>query len=320
MEEYKDIVHQKKGKVDVTPIATFYRNEVKQCIEKDSLKLKIVAFLTTNDQGALDYSKWTKLACNKDGIEFELRKVERVDLEDLILEANKDDSVHGIMVYYPVFGGMLDGYLQDVVTPEKDIEGLSTRNRFNLYHNIRYLDDKQTKKCVIPCTPLAIVKIIENLGIYDKSLPLGEHLKGKVITVVNRSEIVGRPLSAMLANDGALVHSIDINGTILFQKGKREGTIKMSETDVPKEESIQKCDILILGVPSPNYKVNSDLVKEGTIVINFAGCLNVEEDIQSKCILVPTIGKVTISMLERNLLRLYSHSFTSTLYTQQPSK
>ncbi|EGC35479.1 methylenetetrahydrofolate dehydrogenase [Dictyostelium purpureum] len=307
MEEFKEIINNKKGKVDVTPIATFFRNEIKEQITSKGWKPRVVAFLTSDDQGAIDYSKWTKIACNKDGIEFELKRVERVDLEDCIIEANNDNSIHGILVYYPVFGGMLDGYLQDVVSPEKDIEGLSTTNRFNLYHNIRYMDEKETKKCVIPCTPLAIVKIIDNLGIYDKSLQMGEHLKGKTITIVNRSEIVGRPLAAMLANDGAYVYSIDINGVIIFQAGKRYGTIKMVETSISREEAISKSDILILGVPSSNYKVNSDLINEGTIVLNFAGCLNVEESIQDKCILVPTIGKVTIAMLERNLLRLYNN-------------
>ncbi|KAK5578282.1 hypothetical protein RB653_003238 [Dictyostelium firmibasis] len=312
MEEYKEIMQAKKGKVDVTPIANFFREEVKQQITKNCWKPRVVAFLTSDDQGAIDYSKWTKLACQKDGIEFLLKRVERVDLEDLIIEANNDPCVHGILVYYPVFGGMMDSYIQDVVSPTKDVEGLSTTNRFNLYHNIRYMDgETATKKCVIPCTPLAMVKIIDNLGIYDKSLTMGEHLKGKTVTIINRSEIVGRPLAAMLANDGAIVYSIDINGIIIFQAGKRHGTIKMSETTVTREEAISKSDILILGVPSPNYKVNSDLIQDGTIVINFAGCLNVEESIQEKSILVPTIGKVTIAMLERNLLRLFNNQISN---------
>ncbi|GAM22152.1 hypothetical protein SAMD00019534_053270 [Acytostelium subglobosum LB1] len=311
MEEINSIVSAKKGKIDVTPIATLFRNEVKESVPANMPKPRIVAYLTTDDQGAIDYAKWTKIACNKDGIEFILKKIERVDLEDAIIDANNDDSVHGIMVYYPVFGGMLDAYLQDVVRPDKDVEGMSTTNRFNLYHNIRFLDEKKTKKCVLPCTPLAMVKIIDHLGIYDKSLPFGEHLKGKVVTVVNRSEIVGRPLAAMLANDGAFVYSIDLNGVICFQAGKRQGTIKMSETTVSKEEAIQKSDILILGVPSPKYKVDSALIRDGTVVINFAGCLNVDESVDSKCIMVPAIGKVTIAMLERNLMRLYNNQMQS---------
>jgi methylenetetrahydrofolate dehydrogenase (NAD+) len=38
-----------------------------------------------------------------------------------------------------------------------------------LYRNIRYVDDEKTQKCVLPCTPLAIVKILEHLNVYDKT-------------------------------------------------------------------------------------------------------------------------------------------------------
>ena len=84
-----------------------------------------------------------------------------------------------------------------------------------------------TVKSIIPCTPLAIVKCLEFIGIYNKILPYGDRAYGKTITVINRyahhkrlshsftkilfrSEVVGRPLAALLANDGARVFSIDI--------------------------------------------------------------------------------------------------------------
>jgi methylenetetrahydrofolate dehydrogenase (NAD+) len=84
-----------------------------------------------------------------------------------------------------------------------------------------------TVKSIIPCTPLAIVKSLEFIGIYNKILPYGDRAYGKTITVINRyvhhkwlrdlfyfkffrSEVVGRPLAALLANDGARVLSVDI--------------------------------------------------------------------------------------------------------------
>lgn len=69
----------------------------------------------------------------------------------------------------------------------------------------RYIDTAKTKKCVLPCTPLAVVKALEHLDVYDHGLPEGNRLRGKKVTVINRSEVVGRPLAAMLANDGAQV-------------------------------------------------------------------------------------------------------------------
>lgn len=84
-----------------------------------------------------------------------------------------------------------------------------------------------TVKSIIPCTPLAIVKCLEYVGVYNKILPYGDRAYGKTITIINRlvlyiwknwtrieclfrSEVVGRPLAALLSNDGARVLSIDI--------------------------------------------------------------------------------------------------------------
>ena len=94
--------------------------------------------------------------------------------------------------------------------------------RTNLYRNVRYLDyPHNSNKCVLPCTSLSVVKILESLpGCYNKSKPLGRHMEDQVVTVINRSEVVGRPLAAMLANDGATVYSIDINSIYIFQNGR----------------------------------------------------------------------------------------------------
>lgn len=86
-------------------------------------------------------------------------------------------------------------------------------------------------KSILPCTPLAIVKCLEHIGVYNKILPYGDKAYGKTVTVINRfvavclsirgcietqvscirSEVVGRPLAALLANDGARVFSVDID-------------------------------------------------------------------------------------------------------------
>ena len=85
---------------------------------------------------------------------------------------------------------------------------------------MRYVDTEQARKCVLPCTPLAVVKILEHLGAYDDQHAAGDRMAGKTVTIVNRSEIVGRPLAAMLANDGATVYSVDIDSTYIFRRGK----------------------------------------------------------------------------------------------------
>ena len=58
-------------------------------------------------------------------------------------------------------GGSMDDFLRDSISPEKDVEGLCHTYRSNLYRNVRYMDAERTLKCLLPCTPLAVVKILE---------------------------------------------------------------------------------------------------------------------------------------------------------------
>ena len=98
---------------------------------------------------------------------------------------------------------------------------------------MRYLNKEETKKCILPCTPLAIIKvlspilgaslilqILEYISVYNMVLPYGDRLHGRIITVINRSEVVGRPLAALLANDGARVFSVDVNNIFEFHRGQ----------------------------------------------------------------------------------------------------
>jgi methylenetetrahydrofolate dehydrogenase (NAD+) len=209
----------------------------------------------------------------RSGFDFELREVEREDLEDALIRANNDDKVDGIIVYYPIFGNRQDQYLQQIVDISKDVEGLSHKYIFNMYQNKRFLDDAQTKKSVLPCTPLAVCKILEHLQIYNSILPYGNRLHGRTITVINRSEVVGRPLAALLANDGAKVYSVDINDVQEFTRGvglrKRRHEV-IEKPGWTMENCLPLSDVVISGVPGEKFKVPLDLVRDGAVCINFS--------------------------------------------------
>ncbi|KAF7730942.1 NAD-dependent 5,10-methylenetetrahydrafolate dehydrogenase [Apophysomyces ossiformis] len=291
-------------------VSASFRNQIKADIKERNIRPKLVGFLANEDPAAMKYAEWTSKTCAETGVEFELRKVNKQDLEEEITEANEDKSVNGIMVYYPVFGGKQDLYLQSCVSELKDVEGLCHKFVYNVYHNIRFMNKEETMKCIIPCTPLAIVKILEFVGVYNTVLPYGNRLYGRTITVVNRSEIVGRPLAAMLSNDGAKVFSVDVNGIQVFTRGKgiHLTAHKVEDIDAKLEEVVPQSDVVITGVPSPNYKLPTALLKDGVIAINFSSFANFEEDVKSRAsIYVPSVGKVTVAMLERNLLRLYDY-------------
>lgn len=194
-------------------------------------------------------------------------------MEGHILAANQDDGVDGIIVYYPIFNNRQDQYLQQLTDVSKDVEGLSHRYIFNLYQNNRFLDDSKLQKSILPCTPLAVIKILEYLRIYNIIIPYGNRLFGHSITVVNRSEVVGRPLAALLANDGACVYSVDVAGVQQFTRG--EGIKKKRHEVVEKEgwdmkDCVPLSDVVISGVPGDSFRFPTELLREGAVCINFS--------------------------------------------------
>ncbi|KAI9788462.1 MAG: hypothetical protein M1816_006898 [Peltula sp. TS41687] len=295
--------------VSASNIAKSLLDEVHTDLSKLGRSPLLVGFLANDDPGSRQYADWTRRTCEEHGFKFELREPDREGLEDRIEEANRDPKVDGIIVYYPVFGGRYDQYLQNVTDVGKDVEGLGHRYIFNMYRNIRFLDDQQRQKSILPCTPLAIVKILEYLQVYDMSLPYGDRLYGHTITVINRSEVVGRPLAALLANDGATVYSVDINNVQQFSRG--EGIKKSRhEAHVKPGWTLEDClplsDVVISGVPGEKFKVPVSLLKQGAVCINFSSEKNFPSlEVKEKAsIYVPAIGKATIVCLLRNLLRI----------------
>mmetsp|Transcript_5164 Transcript_5164/g.9783 ORF Transcript_5164/g.9783 Transcript_5164/m.9783 type:complete len:336 (+) Transcript_5164:102-1109(+) len=304
-------------KVLADEVAKPFRQEVRHAVAAldGQLAPKLVGFLANGDPAAKKYATWTGKAFEADGLRFELRQVEELELEQVLEAANRDPDIDGIMIYYPVFGqrpsfhgGSQDDYLRDTVSPYKDVEGLNHYYRSALYRNRRFVDKASAKKCALPCTPLAVIKTLESLEVYNKELPLGNRMEGKVAVVVNRSEVVGRPVAAMLANDGATVYSIDVDSMYIFRRGR----LDVCPAGMSIEEAVRSADIVILGVPSESYKLDASLVKENAVVINVSTYKNIDE----KALLAQRpgvrymgqIGKVTVAMLERNLMRL-SHNF-----------
>lgn len=292
---------------------------------------KLVGFLANQDPAGRKYAEWTGRACVGDGLAYELREVEPVELEAAVRAANEDPAVHGIIIYYPVFGAepsffgaTMDEHLREIISPTKDVEGLCRTYRDALYHNQRSLDQRPRSatgsddalalalnatssaelKCVLPCTPLSVVKILEHLEVYGSG-EVGDRLAGKTITVVNRSEVVGRPLAAMLANDGAKVYSVDIDSIYEFARGA------LRKSDVSVKEACLASDAIVLGVPSKAYKLDASWVRDGSVVVNVASFKNVDEEellaATTGVRYVPLVGKVTVAMLERNLVRLYEN-------------
>ncbi|KIL70318.1 hypothetical protein M378DRAFT_1044184 [Amanita muscaria Koide BX008] len=326
-------------------ISATFIEEIKQSLQKSTRSPRLVGILASSAAPSRSYAEFTQKLCQEIKIDFVLKKTgaalsselqEGEGVEEAIIEANEDQAVDGIMVYYPIFGGQQDHYLQQLVSPFKDVEGLHFKFHYNLYHNIRYLEPKAllesvlptttgadeqqpsagTVKSIIPCTPLAVVKCLECVGVYNKLLPYGDRAYGKTVTIINRSEVVGRPLAALLSNDGARVLSVDIDSIQEYTKRpSTERKYHRRHVVQPSTLTLQEClaisDVVISAVPSTAYKVKTEWLKDGCICVNVATEKNFESDVREKgSIFIPAVGKITITMLLRNLLRLQGYKQT----------
>lgn len=281
-------------------VAARYRAEIKNEIRLLDMKLKVVGLLTGDYGPSHTYAEYTRNACEEIGIGYELRHVPRIEMEQAILDANNDPTIHGIMVYYPIFANEQDRFLKDLVDYRKDIEGLNTHWIHKMYQNERTIDGgREEGKAVVPCTSLAVLKVLEANGAYGSSglRPAA----GKTVTIFNRSEVVGRPLAVMMSNDGARVYSFDEHGPLLYVDGQAQ------ESDISRAEALGTSDVVITGVPSNQFeKVRYEELAPHAVCLNFATVKNFTPEAEEQAALfIPRVGPVTVAMCMRNTLRLY---------------
>lgn len=92
------------GVVLAGTVAKKFIDEITGQVSRLEKPPKLVGFLANSDPAARTYADFTKRTSLECGFRFDLREVNKEDLEDAIMEANADSDVDGIMVYFPVFG------------------------------------------------------------------------------------------------------------------------------------------------------------------------------------------------------------------------
>ena len=157
---------------------------------------------------------------------------------------------------------------------------------------------------------------------YNTILPYGNRLFGHSITVVNRSEVVGRPLAALLANDGACVYSVDVTGVQQFTRG--EGIKERRHRVVEKEgwglkDCVPLSDVIITGVPGESFKFPTELLRDGAVCINFStekvrdmSCYLAQRHSEGEC------GKALIVALF--LVQSYAYGSRSSTLTEEQKR
>lgn len=277
--------------------AASFRDVIRGEIRQKGLQVKVIGILASDNPASVTYANYAQKGCTDVDIAFDLIKTKPEQVMALLERANNNPDVHGIFVYYPIFGDERDAQIRNLVSPKKDVEGLTDYWIKKLYNNDRFDDADKKHKAILPCTSLAIIKLLEMTDAYmDGGLPF----KGQTIAVFNRSDVVGKPLAHMLTNDGAKVYSFDVNGGILFDPHGAGPAIG-------REQALKEADVVITGVPSDRFeKIKASELKSGGIGLNFSSLPNFEDDAKEAVSLyIPRVGTLTVAMCLRNALRLF---------------
>jgi len=233
-----------------------------------------------------------KKGCLEVGIHSEtLRLPEDIKQEDLLKEINRlnnDPNIDGILIQQPFPKHISTAKLVEAINPSKDVDGFHPTNLGLLLLG--------TNRGFAACTPLGIMKMIERSGIITD---------GMEAVVIGRSNIVGKPLAALLVQKG-------VNATV---------TIAHSRTKNLKEVC-KRADLLIAAIGHPHF-VTVDMVEPGAVVIDvginrtdqgLVGDVDFEnvKDVASAITPVPGgVGPMTIATLLTNTYESYKNACTN---------
>ena len=189
--------------------------------------------------------KRTAEACGFHSVQHSLpADASEAQVLELVRLLNADAAIHGILVQLPLPAHVDEQRVTQAILPAKDVDGFH-------YVNIGKLSAGATRDAFVPCTPAGCMLMIED--------QLGRDLSGSHAVVIGRSNIVGKPMAALL---------LAANATV---------TITHSRTrDLPA--MCRRADIVVAAVGRPNM-VRGDWIKPGAVVIDVGiNRVDVEED------------------------------------------
>jgi len=207
--------------------------------------------------------------------------ISQTELETEIDKLAKNKKVNAILVQLPLPKHINTQAIIEKIPPQKDVDGFHPYNIGRLYSG-----EKPFSKA---CTPKGILRILEEYKI---------DVASKQVVVIGRSNIVGKPVAAMLTN---------LNATVTLCHSKTQNL----------QEQTQKADILICAIGKPKF-ITADYIKENTVVIDvginrqddgkLVGDVDFENVKAKSSYITPVpkgVGPMTIAMLMENSLELY---------------
>ena len=240
----------------------------------------LAVILVGDNPASVSYVTAKEKACREAGmLSREIRLPATISEDELIAEIEKlnaDPLIHGILVQLPLPKGFSEKRVIDSIAAEKDVDGFTPVNVGKMLIG----DD-----CFLPCTPHGIIKLIEVTGM---------DLSGKHAVVIGRSNIVGKPVAALLSRKS-------VNATVTMCHTGTKDIAAFTRT----------ADVVVVAAGRPGT-LTGDMLKEGAVVIDvginrledgLCGDVDFEEVSKKASFITPVpggVGPMTIAMLLEN--------------------
>jgi methylenetetrahydrofolate dehydrogenase (NADP+)/methenyltetrahydrofolate cyclohydrolase len=274
--------------LDGKAVAAQIRSEVAErvrALHDTGITPGLAAVLVGDDQASRIYVGQKHKACADVGI-----RSEQVDLPSYVTEhellatlrrLNRDPEIHGIIVQLPLPGHLGELEMQRAIAPEKDVDGL---HPWNIGMMVRQ------GPSFLPATPYGIVELL-----LRSDIPI----EGAEVTIVGFGELVGAPLSVMLAQDSIRGNST-VTSTHIRTRDLRKATLQ--------------ADILVAAAGVPHL-ITGDMIKPGATVIDvgvhrtpdgLVGDVVFDEALDVAGAITPVpggVGPMTVAMLMVNTVQ-----------------
>lgn len=275
--------------INGTKIALGIEQEIREVIQTFKGRPPCIAFIRVGeDKASITYIKRKKSKCQEVGIrsvDYELpENTSQEILTKLIATLNLDKTIDGVLVQLPLPKQLDPIAILEAIDPKKDVDGFHPLNMGKLISG--------SSSEFLPCTPYGILILLEKIKIETK----GQH-----VVIIGRSNIVGKPLAALL-----------------LQKRKgANATVTVAHSSTKNLEKITKeADILISAIGKAEF-ISAKMVKPGATVVDvginykngkLVGDVSFEEVKKVARHITPVpggVGPMTIAMLLSNTLKAY---------------